>query len=1361
MIDFERQGQKGSVAWQQAYNIFQNASTKVRGLDKSIKDLDSSLGLSNRNVGNYTSAFGKLGAVIPGLIAGFGVAGGIQMFDSVVKNAFNTIKEFDSAQSELASILETNKTGIAEITDLTLKLGATTAFTSTQATKAATELAKLGFSQNEIGQSLEGIINGSLALGSEIPETAELVAATLKAFNLDAKDTNRVVSTLAAGANATSLGFESLRTSLGNVAPAASAANYTVEQTVALLGLITDNGIDASTAGTSLRNMFIQLSAKGITLDEALNQIANSQNKLTKATEIFDVRSAVSALALANQKDRVEGLTKALTGQESVLDEMVNVRMDNLEGSLKLLNSAWEGFILSIEKGDGVLAKMTRGIIDSTTSLLNLITPTREYSDNLLEQQVNMNLLAAEYMSLNEKDSKRVATLEKLKSTYPELLTYLNQEVVTNKDLSEALILVNSQYASKIAIAKGNEKVTKSIEEEAEKTAALGNAAKNLIAHIQGIQNSNPKIKFEIDYSHLQKSASDFAKYLESVGGVENKVQAEAVRELRDQYAEATRILNIYKRSTLEAQKESNELSQYHISQQANVLALSINYDKAERVLEEYKKGIISQGDAYLKLTGNQKASQEELIAFENLINNFSKGTLNTLINQIAKEELSVNSNRKGILDLSLSYAEAINITERYSNLFPESIRNTDNYKKSIENLTLSQIKEKTELIERINKIKSNISINDLMMSSISALTVKWNNLNGAINDTNFNFDLNTENGINGAINQLKNYRADKIIFSKEYIEISKIIENLQKKLDDARGINNKKTQTSIKKTVKDSNTLYSNRAKAMQEDLEYYIQSNKLKNKSEEESLEILNNIQQKKQNILSYQRSHNLISEAKYQTELIKLLEESNKSQIDYLKKSVQEKVDLLTAQYNLKQIPVSKLIETERIASEERKNILTQEFENGVLSRQEYETAILKEVKSFNDKLKGLNDEEADRQFKGADLILKNFQATNRSKFEEANILNNTLFNQEVERVKKELELQQNALKAKYSINEQELNDRVKLGKKLTENEANYLLEIQKLNQDTSNYIKDSYEKTIGGILNDLENKREGNSDKIPLIERVLFGEGGSETFQEIQPKIDELTKAIEILGSTGGNEEDIEAKKKQREDLLKLMEEERWKEIELMGLRKAATLESLEDGKALIKQIIQMAVAEAILNAVKEAKIPFPAKIAVVASAGIAINSLLNSMLNSISFEKGTPNAPFTGIARVDEKGPEIHTDKHGYIKSLGKKEGARFTHIEKGDKIFTASQSKRMRAVLNKPNTYSHLNFDSQPLVINANGGQIDYKRLGNEFVSALEKQGNKKENKYYLNGSDGIIEIIEKKGFRKIIVHKEELYKDK
>ena len=75
--------------------------------------------------------------------------------------------------------------------------------------------------------------------------------------------------------------------------------------------------------------------------------------------------------------------------------------------------------------------------------------------------------------------------------------------------------------------------------------------------------------------------------------------------------------------------------------------------------------------------------------------------------------------------------------------------------------------------------------------------------------------------------------------------------------------------------------------------------------------------------------------------------------------------------------------------------------------------------------------------------------------------------------------------------------------------------------------------------------------------------------------------------------------------------------------------------------------------------------------------IVNTTVLTSFLKNLQFyEKGTMNAP-GGLSVVDEKGSEMITDKFGNIKEIGGGKGARFTMLDRGDKVYTANQTASM------------------------------------------------------------------------------------
>ena len=341
--------------------------TEQQKLDKQIKQVDSSLGIHNRNVGNYSSALKGVGSRLMGA---FGIVGGIQMFANAIKGAAKLIKDYESANAELAGVLGVSYKETGMLRKASQDLGKTTKFTAKDVTELQVSLARMGKTEQEIIEMSEGIVLGTIAMRSETGETAELVAATLNAYQLQASKSGHVTDVLTAATQRSALSFEKLNTALPIVSGAAAAAGYSLEQTVAMLGQAADRGIDASTSATSLRNIFLELSKQGITLDEALNKINKSQDKLSAANELFGKRAAVTALALADTTMKTKDLTIALENAGGTAARVAETEMSTLEGRLDELSSAYEGLILSISSGQTSLGQFVNDAIDTITKLL-------------------------------------------------------------------------------------------------------------------------------------------------------------------------------------------------------------------------------------------------------------------------------------------------------------------------------------------------------------------------------------------------------------------------------------------------------------------------------------------------------------------------------------------------------------------------------------------------------------------------------------------------------------------------------------------------------------------------------------------------------------------------------------------------------------------------------------------------------------------------------------------------------------------------------------------------------------------------------------------------------------------------------
>ena len=67
------------------------------------------------------------------------------------------------------------------------------------------------------------------------------------------------------------------------IAPIAAGANISIETSAAIMGKLSDAGIEASIAGTSLRNIFLKMQDSTSDLSKHLGFTVNSSDDLEKA----------------------------------------------------------------------------------------------------------------------------------------------------------------------------------------------------------------------------------------------------------------------------------------------------------------------------------------------------------------------------------------------------------------------------------------------------------------------------------------------------------------------------------------------------------------------------------------------------------------------------------------------------------------------------------------------------------------------------------------------------------------------------------------------------------------------------------------------------------------------------------------------------------------------------------------------------------------------------------------------------------------------------------------------------------------------------------------------------------------------
>ena len=234
--------------------------------------------------------------------------------------------EFGKAMSGLKAVISGTDEEMNKLSESAKKLGSTTEFTAVQVAGLQTELAKLGFTTDDILNATEATLTLASSMGVGLSEAASFTGSTLRAFGLDTNETQRVVDVLSKSTATSALDFDSLRESIKLVAPTARALNIPIEKTTALLGVLANNGLKGSIAGTGLSKTFIELNKKGLTLDDAFAKVADSSNKLNTAIDLVGVVGSKSLLTLAESSDGIDTLTTSLLNAEGAAKLLAETR---------------------------------------------------------------------------------------------------------------------------------------------------------------------------------------------------------------------------------------------------------------------------------------------------------------------------------------------------------------------------------------------------------------------------------------------------------------------------------------------------------------------------------------------------------------------------------------------------------------------------------------------------------------------------------------------------------------------------------------------------------------------------------------------------------------------------------------------------------------------------------------------------------------------------------------------------------------------------------------------------------------------------------------------------------------------------
>ena len=580
---------------------------EVGNLDRKLKGADAAAGQFQRNVGNYPKGLSKAVGALKNFAGALGITAGIAGLVRALGNAITIAKDFEQGNANLAAVLGKTKDEIGTLTNDAKRLGAATAFSATQVSGLQTEFAKLGFNEQEILNATEATLSLAAATGSDLGEAAAIAGSTLGGFGLGAEETQRVVDVMAKSFSTSALDIEKFKESMKNAAPAAKAVGISVEETTALLGTLANAGISGSKAGNNLKTSFINLNKAGLTLEEGLEKVAKSEDKLGTAAKLVGKNAAASFLVLSEGVDVTKELTEGLNNAGGAAEKMAKEQLDTLQGSLTILNSAWEGFVLGLLSGDSAFSKMSRSIVEGTTALLGFLTPSEAINKEWLKQRENIKSLNVEILNNSDRYDELKSKAELTKDEQIELdgiIQRLAEDVPT-------AVTEFDKYGKALDISTT---ATRRFAEQQKNLLLVTNAEKieETESAIKSLQNELRKQ--DLLYKQTDEGLFKYNRQLD-VATNGSKTFAEATTE---EVAEFTK-----KKASLQDLIDGNilylaQLKGEKTAEQEAAEAIDEETESLDKNTESTKKNTKAKQDARLTDAEIQKARQERLdLGFE------------------------------------------------------------------------------------------------------------------------------------------------------------------------------------------------------------------------------------------------------------------------------------------------------------------------------------------------------------------------------------------------------------------------------------------------------------------------------------------------------------------------------------------------------------------------------------------------------------------------------------------------------------------------------------------------------------------------------------------------------------------------
>jgi len=190
---------------------------------------------------------------IAGVVAGaFATIKGFRFFEAGIEDA----QALGGALKKLSAISGATGEDLNHLKEIAEEAARATSTSTVESVQALTQLTKSFGDVRKAAEVLPTALQFAKAAGIELSQSVDIVTTTMKAFNVSADQASHITDTLATVSRKTGADLGALSDSFGKLAPYASQAHISFDETAAALGALTQRGLSAEQSSRALIAIF-------------------------------------------------------------------------------------------------------------------------------------------------------------------------------------------------------------------------------------------------------------------------------------------------------------------------------------------------------------------------------------------------------------------------------------------------------------------------------------------------------------------------------------------------------------------------------------------------------------------------------------------------------------------------------------------------------------------------------------------------------------------------------------------------------------------------------------------------------------------------------------------------------------------------------------------------------------------------------------------------------------------------------------------------------------------------------------------------------------------------------------------------